>query len=329
MSIESSKEIALPQSSTLTNPRSAVFSWSMVAGMALNFIASQFFSLMHGSCKYLYNTSNITAWEIVYWRSLGLIFCNAFTAYFSGASIIGIPRKFGWILLWRVITGVLGMLLIFYQTKVMSFSKATTLFYTYPTFTMIFAYMILNERITKCDIISSIFSFFGVIAIVFDPSSSKKINDIEYEPTYAPLIPLLASVFCSATDVYTRALGKDVHYTVSPAFFGIGCAAFAPILMQMTFSAKNELTNYDANCIIYVIVVATSGFVGQMLLTQAFQIEKAGRLAVISYVQVVNACLIDIIIFKIPIYGYQYLGMFLIVSSGATLMILKGCELIT
>jgi len=174
--------------------------WKTVAGLSLCFISSMIFSVMHATGKHLYNTTNITPWEVVYWRSLGLIICNGLTAYFTGNSIIDVPRKFGWVMFWRVITGILGALFIFAQTKVLSFSKANTLFFTYPSFAMFFAYWMLGERITKYDIISSICSFFGVIAIAFDPNASKKINDVEFEPFYAPAVPILAAIFCSMTN---------------------------------------------------------------------------------------------------------------------------------
>jgi len=130
------------------------------------------------------------------------------------------------------------------------------------------------------------------------------------------------------TDVYTRQLGLNVHYTVSPAFFGIGNAYVAPILFLITFSFRETLTNYDTGCILLVILLTSTGFIGQVFLTMAFQLEKAGRIAVITYIQVVNACLADLFVFHMPIYLFQFLGMILIVCSGSTLMLLKACEII-
>lgn len=325
--MESTKDLELSNTPT-KETNTPLFTWKTIIGMVICVVACDFFSTMHGSCKHLYNISNITAWEIVYWRSLALVICNTITAQIDGDSILRIPTNLSWTLLWKVLSGILGLLFVFFETKVMSFSKATAIFYVYPAFAMIFAYYILNERITRYDIISSIVSFIGVIVIVFDPNASKKINDVEVEPIWAPAIPILAAFFCALTDVYTRALGTSVHCTVSPGYFGLGGSLAMPILAFGTFSGNNTITVYSTETIIYLVIISLSGFIGQLLLTKAFQLEKAGRIATITYVQVVNACIIDIIIFHIPIAGMQYFGIFLIIASGGGLMALKGFDII-
>jgi len=283
---------------------------------------------MNGIVKHLYNTSNITSWEIVYWRSLGLVVYNVITAQLSGSSTLAIPRNLSWTLLWRILSGIVGMTFLFLQTKVMSFSKATAIFFIYPGFAMFFAYLIMNERITRYDIISSLISFCGVIVIVFDPNDPKKINDSEIEAVWAPLVPIIASIFCSLTDVYTRALGSDVHPATPPAYFGLGNCLASPLLIQLNYYLRNAMTNYTLDIVLCLFLLGLAGFIGQLLLTKAFQLEKAGRIGVISYLQLVNACLIDITLFKIPIRGLQLFGIFLIIASGGGLMVLKGFDII-
>ncbi|MDR3547516.1 MAG: DMT family transporter [Candidatus Pacebacteria bacterium] len=303
-------------------------SWNLIAGLVLNLVACQFFSCMHASAKQLYNISSINPWEVIYWRSIVLVLGNVLVAWSLGKSAIVIPRKLSFIVWMRVITGVLGMYFLFYQTKVMSFSKATTIFFTYPAFAMSFAYLVMGERITRYDIITAMVSFVGVISIVFDPSADHMLNHKEHELWYAPIYPILAAIFCAMTDVYTRALGSDVHYTVSPTLFGGSCGIVAPLFIGLNFESTGTVTPYTPSCIFYLTLMAVPGLIGQLLLTRAFQLEKAGRLAVVSYVQVVNACLIDITIFGMSMHLFEYLGVFLIVGSNVTLMILKGCDII-
>ena len=308
-------------------PGNSSFQWKSVLGMVSCILACEFFSCMNGFCKQLYNTSNVTAWEIIYWRSLALVIFNAIIAQVDGSSMLVVPKKLGWSLFWKVLSGIVCVIFMFYQTKVMSFSKSTAIYFVYPAFTMLFAYLIMNEQITRYDVISCAVSFIGVIVIVFDPNGSKKINDVEEEPIWAPIIPILGAAFCAVTDVYTRVLGTDVHCTVSPGYFGLGGLFIFGIALG-DFSSTNTTTHYNTETIINLFVVSISGFVSQILLTIAFQFEKAGRIAILSYLQVVNACLIDIFIFKIPITVLQYFGIILIVSSGGGLMILKGLEII-
>ena len=305
-----------------------LFSWKTILGMGSCILACNFFSCMNALTKELYNSTNITPWELIYWRSLSLVVFNVITAQINDGSIMIIPRKFCFPLFLRVISGTVGIFFIFYQTKVMNFSKATAIFFIYPAFAMMFAYLLLKERITRYDIISSILSFIGVIVIVFDPNATKKVNDVEEEPIWAPIIPILASIFCAIADVYTRVLGSNVSCTVSPGYFGLGAALLSFILAQVNFSSTNIITNHNSKAVLYIIIISISGFLGQLLLTKAFQLEKAGRIAVLSYLQVVNACLIDIFIFRIPICGMQYFGIFIIVSSGGGLMMLKGFDII-
>eukprot|EP00826_Nyctotherus_ovalis_P053742 TRINITY_DN7010_c0_g1_i13.p1 TRINITY_DN7010_c0_g1~~TRINITY_DN7010_c0_g1_i13.p1 ORF type:complete len:338 (-),score=48.25 TRINITY_DN7010_c0_g1_i13:154-1167(-) len=304
------------------------FGWRTVMGILYCAVACCFFSCMNGFSKHLYNTSNITTWEIVYWRSLALVLCNLLTAQFSGSTVFAIPKKISKALLWRVITGFIGMAFLFLQTKVMSFSKATSIFFIYPGFTMIFAYLIMNEKITRYDIISCILSFCGVIVIVFDPNGSKKINETEVEAVWAPIVPFLASIFCALGDVFTRVLGSDIHPALPPAYFGIGGCICAPVLIQLNYYLRNAITNYNSEIILCLFLIGASGFLGQLLLTKAFQLEKAGRIAVISYLQMVNACVIDITVFHIPLRGLQYFGIFLVLVSGGGLMVLKGFDII-
>ena len=63
----------------------------------------------------------------------------------------------------------------------MSFSKSTAISFVYPAFTMLFAYLITNEQITRYEVISCAVPFMGVIVIVFDPNGGKKINDMVEE----------------------------------------------------------------------------------------------------------------------------------------------------
>jgi hypothetical protein len=86
-------EDPLSQSSKEIEKSAGSFSWRTVLGMLSCMVACCFFSCMNGLSKYLYNISNITAWEIVYWRSLALVIYNVITAQLSGSSTLAIPKN--------------------------------------------------------------------------------------------------------------------------------------------------------------------------------------------------------------------------------------------
>eukprot|EP00826_Nyctotherus_ovalis_P009372 TRINITY_DN12470_c0_g2_i1.p1 TRINITY_DN12470_c0_g2~~TRINITY_DN12470_c0_g2_i1.p1 ORF type:complete len:298 (-),score=27.69 TRINITY_DN12470_c0_g2_i1:285-1178(-) len=296
---------------------------------------------MHALSKHLYNISNITAWEVVYWRSLSLVVCNAAAAQVDRSSVLEVPKRLGKVLLWRALTGIVGMTCLFLQIKVMSFSKATSIFFIYPVFAMITGYLVLNEKITQYDIISSVLSFTEVIhcfyfytyyslliVIVFDPHSSKKINSTQTEMVWAPVVPVLAALFCVFSDICTRALGSAIHSTVSPVYFGLGDCIASSLLIQLNYYIAGTMIHYTPEIILYLLLISASGFIAQWLHTKAFQLEKAGRVAAITYLQVVKACFIDVLLFEIPIRGLQLVGVVLVVTSGTGLMALKGFNII-
>ncbi len=323
----------LQQIATPSEESASARRFRFVAGLLAIFVASLFFSCTHALTKYIYNSSTLSPWELIYWRSLILFLFNLAILHFStrdseGATLLAVPRKFSCVLLLRVITGVLSNFLTFLQTKVMNISRAVALFFTYPSFTMIFAWLMLGEHVSAFDSLGCAFSFAGVLLVVLESDTTG--SDFKGEKWFAPLIPLGSAVFIAFSNVWGRALGRDVHFAVSPALFGVGCAVVSPALYSTgLFGAVGAVHRHSAGEFGVIALIGLAEALGQTLMAKALQIEKAGRVAAVAYTQVVNACLIDLLIFKVQILGLEWAGIAAVVGSNGLILALKLCGIIS
>ena len=65
------------------------------------------------------------------------------------------------------------------------------------------------------------------------------------------------------------------------------------------------------------------GFFSQFFLSASYQLEKAGRVSAVRYLQIVLSFFVDVIVFKTSFSFQEILGAIFIVSSNFAIVFLK------
>jgi len=287
-------------------------------------LSSLNFTIMAFGTKLMYLESNITPFEGVYLRGLTLVLANIVYAYCLGLNIFDVPSSVSTILWIRTFIGTVGICLSFIGNKLLPISIASSLFFLYPLITSWGGYIFLGEKLSKLEIIGMISSFIGVIFVV-------RYSQEETETTGAiPFINYIPSLVASltATGVYilTRKMGKVVHFLVNPTWFGIVQSLVAtPIWLTMRSISSDY---WNLNGITATIIMCIGGWLGQVFMNKSVQLEKAGRVAAIGYIQIPLLFLCDALYFKVPIRWQVILGSILIICFSLTIGIMRMLNLI-
>ena len=137
---------------------------------------------------------------------------------------------------------------MFASVKYMPISTASSIFFTGPIWTAIFAVIFLKEKMGKSDIISLVACFVGIM-LINRPWADKTAptpdeighiaaateNALEtkvYNSTdkiYGTLYALSGAIGAALAFICMRIMKTDIHYSVSPFWFSIGCTFLSPI----------------------------------------------------------------------------------------------------
>lgn len=74
---------------------------------------------------------------------------------------------------------------------------------------------------------------------------------------------------------------------------------------------------------LYLSLAGVFEYLGQMTITCALQLEKAGRVAALEYVQVILGFILEIALFKGAVGIAEIIGSILITGSSLTVTLLK------
>mmetsp|Transcript_35751 Transcript_35751/g.54747 ORF Transcript_35751/g.54747 Transcript_35751/m.54747 type:complete len:83 (+) Transcript_35751:649-897(+) len=80
-----------------------------------------------------------------------------------------------------------------------------------------------------------------------------------------------------------RAMKEDIHYSISPFWFSIGCTFFAPLCSAPYMATAEESTVYSWKLVLLMTIASLGSFFGQICQSRAYQLEKAARVAATNY----------------------------------------------
>jgi drug/metabolite transporter (DMT)-like permease len=163
-----------------------------------------------------------------------------------GAFPMDIPRKYHHIIIIRAVAGFTGIQGMFGSVKYLPVSTAGCIFFTQPIWTALLAWVFAKESLSVYDIISIIAAFIGVLIInnpwqtqlgsqvlTDNETSGGYIDSKEYSPRdklIGSLLALIGSFGAATAFLCMRIMKSEIHYSVSPFWFSIGCTTFSPLL---------------------------------------------------------------------------------------------------
>ncbi|XP_020012234.2 solute carrier family 35 member G1 [Castor canadensis] len=234
---------------------------------------------------------------------------SAFRCVFQMLVIIPclIYRKTGFIgpkgqrifLLLRGVLGSTSMILMYYAFQTTSLADATVIAFSCPVFTSLFAWIFLKEKYSPWDALFTLFTITGVILIVRPPflfgsntSGMEESYPIHLKGTFAAIGH---AILAAMTLVILRKMGKSVDYFLSIWFYVILGLPESIIILFVLGEWSLPYCGLDR---LFLILIGLLGLGGQIFITKALQLEKAGPVALMKTMDVVFAFIFQIIFFN-------------------------------
>jgi drug/metabolite transporter (DMT)-like permease len=229
-------------------------------------LAAFFFAVSVGIVRYLSTT--IHAFEQTFWRQvLGLLIILPFV-WRNG--LIGLRTRQLKTHLARNLIGYAGISLSFYCVTLIPIAEAMALQFTLPLFTIVFAMLILSEKVGPHRLAATAIGFLGALIIL--------------RPGMIPIafgaVVALASAACLAmSDTLVRRLSRG-DTTLLIVFYGY--------LMQTPFSLAGALpvwTTPSASDWPWLIALGVCSFIAQWGLSRAFVLAEASLVSPILFLR--------------------------------------------
>ena len=204
--------------------------------------------------------------------------------------------------------------------RLISLSKVAFLNNTSPLFATIIAFLFLGEAIAKPELVSLAICIVGV-AIIIQPYGESKAEQTENN---LGSILVLMSSFLNAINLCLMRMMKDIHYAISPYYYGI-----LGTLVSLTFILQHEAQNFGGpsrlgagDYIIFFMIGLTSAM-GAMAKSLAFHYEKVSTLSLVKYTNLFYSLGADVLLFHSHIYFGEIVGASLILGSNFIIAIMK------
>lgn len=269
------------------NPRAALY--MLFSSMA--------FALMYLFAKQL---SHYGGYQVTFFRAIGTWLIAIGYLLAKGISPIGNRPKW---LLARGVTGGLSLLLFFIAIEHVPITAAVAIRYLSPLFAIVFALWFLKERVKPIQWFFFLMAFGGVILLRgFDG----RIGGIGL------VLILISAVLGGMTLFIVRYIGKSEHPLVIVSYF-TGTAMLLGLVGMLTTEGGYQIpANADWVALIGIGLV---GFIGQLFMTIAMQIEVASKVMPLKYLEAVFLLGLSFV-FLNETYGlYALLGMLLILTG--------------
>lgn len=251
------------------------------------------FAIMQMAVKYSAQTVPVV--ELVVMRNLFLVFTSVISLKKQGKPYVrdkkNIPKLF-----LRGFFGMLGVLLYFIATKYLPTAEAAILQKSSPFFVVVFAAILLKEKVTKIDVISLLLAFVGV-AIITKPTGDFNIYSI---------VAFLSALFAAMAYVIIGMLkGKEEGETVMLAFGLVTVVLLAPFMVK-GFKIPNSKEALG------MLMVGIGGACGQYFLTKSYLMAPASKVSIYNYSSVVFSSIFGYFLFGDKIDFATGIGMILV-----------------
>ncbi len=281
-------------------------------------LASLSFAVMGGFAKVV--SQVLPPVEVTFFRNVFGVALVGFAIYKSPLKQIG-GRPL--LLLFRGSMGFIALLAYFYIIAYIPLAEAVTYNKTSPIFVAIFAYIFLNEKLSKWAILAIGVGFLGIVLIAQPEGGTFDKYD---------MLGIFSGI--GAALAYTSIRELRAYYdtrAIVMSFMGIG--TLAPIVLMAVapyVDAPDGLDFMFAEFVmpegilwLYLLVMGLSATASQLLMTKAYELTKAGIVGTISYSNIVFALIIGVMLGD-PIPNiWTFLGILLVISSGLLVALSK------
>ena len=280
--------------------------------------ASFFFALMSAISKWLSQDFHIV--QLVFFR-------NIIGVLFIGASILQRPMKqkggkLG-LLIFRGIVGTLSLYLLFYAIRTLGLGRASTYQYTYPIFLAFLSWLFLGEKLSSKEWIAILLGFGGIL-FVFRPDLSMSLRNHVIGLGNALLTAVAYLAIRQLGQVYdTRAIVLSFMLSgIILPIFSMVIGTYFPNedldFLIGTFKWPTTLAHWFG-----FLALGITAMIGQIMMTQSFTFDKAGRIAAVGYSNILFGLFFGLWLGEAVPTVSMMIGMGLIIGGGLLVSLSK------
>ncbi|CAI2374178.1 unnamed protein product [Moneuplotes crassus] len=226
-------------------------------------------------------------------------------------SITNLPKKPLIAMLLSMVSTILVQLCVYKGISMIPVGKSTLIFSTNPIFSVILAFFVLREKLSKSIIFSAIGAFVGIYFL--------SLNEEEEEEKGGSIVlgiimVVLAAWFQALIFIFVRMISSEnIHFTVRPANVGFGFLIFAVCYNLVLMTTGHQSTfHYDMWDIILLSLVGIGSCLCVGPLSLAMQYEEASKLSPLLYTENVFTLLSDALVFNYTFVSSDYIGILIV-----------------
>ena len=241
--------------------------------------------------------------ELVFARATISIIITRFFLYKNKINPWGYQKR---LLIIRGLLGTVALFCIFKALTILPIATATVIQYIYPTFTVISAYIILKEFISRRIVYSIIIGWIGIV-LVSQPEFTSNSNI--QETILAIIIAIFGALMTSLAYICVRKLSSKEHPLVIIYYFPL-----VSIPLSIPFII-NDFVLPSGTDWFWIIGIGIFTQIGQLCITEGLRLLPAGQATSLNYSQVIFASIWGVLIFQEKITSSIYLGGFCVLIS--------------
>ena len=234
--------------------------------------------------------------ELVFARATISIIITRFFLYKNKINPWGYQKR---LLIIRGLLGTVALFCIFKALTILPIATATVIQYVYPTFTVISAYIILKEFISRRIVYSIIIGWIGIV-LVSQPEFTSNSN--VQETILAIIIAMFGALMTSLAYICVRKLSSREHPLVIIYYFPL-----VSIPLSIPF-VINDFVLPTGTDWFWIIGIGIFTQIGQLFITEGLTLLPAGQATSLNYSQVIFSSIWGVLIFQEAITSSVYVG---------------------
>jgi drug/metabolite transporter (DMT)-like permease len=246
--------------------------------------------------------TSLPLFEIVAGRSLVVALLAGLGVWRQGHSFV--PTEWRLVLL-RALFGFVALSCYFYSIIHLPLADATVIYFTNPVLTALAAAAVLREHMGWKEIALVLLSLVGVLAVA---RPSFLFGAARALDATAVALGLVSAFFAAGSYVTIRGIRTTPPLLVVFYFSAITVVLCVPIV-------AGGWVGVSAADVLLLIGIGLATHVGQLCITWAFRLERAGAVSAVGYLQIVFAAAWGWLFFAEVPDGWTWLGAAVIVVA--------------
>ena len=232
----------------------------------------------------------------------------------TGALPSALKTQHIWNHLWRGVLGVTAMIMGFASLALLPLPEANAIGFAAPLLTVIFAALILGERVRLIRGAAVALGLIGVLIITL-PQFTSGFSDRAL--ALGAALALASASFRAFAIVTVRYLVQRESPSTVVLYFSFISAAIGLMTLPLGFFVPSLGWVWPSQAaLLYLILAGLAGGIGQLMVTTAYRWAEMGVLAPFDYASLLFAALIGFYVFGELPAAQTYLGAPLVILAG-------------